>query len=123
MHAKWSPVSTCIMHKKPIVALDDDKINRQMPIEQRKEMVAKCPRKVYKFNELKQVVEIENMSACNLCIECYRYAESVKIDNAITITEDDQKFYFTIESTGAIPPVQIVKKAFVILKTKINNFS
>ena len=26
-HAKWSPVATCIMHKQPIVQLDEDKIN------------------------------------------------------------------------------------------------
>ena len=27
IHAKWSPVATCIMHKEPIVLIDDDKIN------------------------------------------------------------------------------------------------
>jgi len=31
-----------------------------MTTEQRKEFVARCPRKVYRFDELKQVVEIEN---------------------------------------------------------------
>jgi hypothetical protein len=36
--------------------------------------------------------------------------------------EDDNKFYFTVESTGALPPVEIVKKAFAILKEKIRKF-
>ena len=27
-HAKWSPVATCIMHKEPIVTLDQDKVNQ-----------------------------------------------------------------------------------------------
>ena len=94
-----------------------------MTIDQRKEFVQRCPRKVYNYNELKQIVEIEKMNDCNLCTECYRYSESQKIEKAVTITEDDQKFYFTIESTGAIPPVQIIKRAFTILKTKINTFS
>ena len=28
MHAKWIPVATCIMHKQPLVGIDDDKINQ-----------------------------------------------------------------------------------------------
>ena len=51
-HAKWSPVATCIMHKQPIVTIDEDKVNKQMTLAQRKEFVACCPRKVFKFNEL-----------------------------------------------------------------------
>ncbi len=29
-HAKWSPVSTCIMRKQPIVEIDHEQINRKM---------------------------------------------------------------------------------------------
>ena len=32
-HAKWSPVATCIMHKQPIVTLDQAKVNQQMTIQ------------------------------------------------------------------------------------------
>jgi DNA-directed RNA polymerase II subunit RPB3 len=49
-HAKWSPVATCIMFKEPIVRIDEMKINHELTVEKRKEMVAKCPRKVYSFN-------------------------------------------------------------------------
>lgn len=27
-HAKWSPVATCIMHKQPLVTIDEDKVNK-----------------------------------------------------------------------------------------------
>ena len=27
-HAKWSPVATCIMHKQPIVKIDEPKVNQ-----------------------------------------------------------------------------------------------
>ena len=30
VHAKWSPVSTCIMRKQPIVELDQEKLNKEM---------------------------------------------------------------------------------------------
>lgn len=74
IHAKWSPVATCQMFKQPTVEIDQDKINRELDVEKRKEFVQKCPRKVYKFNELRNAVEIENADKCNLCIECVRFA-------------------------------------------------
>lgn len=73
-HAKWSPVSTCIMRKQPIVELDHDAINKKMTVAQRVEFVSKCPRKVFKMNEFKQEVEIENSDNCSLCQECTKYS-------------------------------------------------
>ncbi len=63
------------------------------------------------------------MDKCNLCIECYRYAETFKLEKSVKITEDDHKFFFTIESTGALPPFEIVRRALKILKEKIHNFN
>ena len=125
-HAKWSPVATCIMYKEAQVTIDEDKINGQdgLTVEQRKEFVQICPRKVFKFNELKQTVEIEDSNKCNLCTECHRYVDKLGPgnDKAVTLGEDDNKFHFIVESTGALPPVEIVKKAFAILKNKIIKF-
>jgi DNA-directed RNA polymerase alpha subunit len=89
MHAKWSPVATCIMFKEPIIKLDDNLINKKMSPEDRKTFVKKCPRNVYKFNELKQAVEIENSHACNLCIECYRFADEKSMGEAVKLYEND----------------------------------
>ena len=74
IHAKWSPVATCQMRKEPIVEIDQDKINRDLDVTKRKEFVATCPRNVYKFNELRNAVEIEDADKCILCIECLRFA-------------------------------------------------
>ena len=114
------------MHKEPQVKIDEEKINGQdgLTADQRRTFVEKCPRKVYKFNELKQTVEIEDANKCNLCTECHRYVDKLApgFDKAVTLGEDDNKFYFTVEGTGALPPIDIVKKAFVILKDKIRKF-
>mmetsp|Transcript_6395 Transcript_6395/g.4825 ORF Transcript_6395/g.4825 Transcript_6395/m.4825 type:complete len:96 (+) Transcript_6395:516-803(+) len=72
-HAKWSPVATCQMRKVPTVELDQDRLNRGLDVEKKKEFVAKCPRKVFRFNEQRQAVEIEEADRCVLCIECVRY--------------------------------------------------
>ena len=75
-HAKWQPVATCSMRKQPIVEIDQDKINRDLTIEKRQEFVASCPKKVYKFNEVRNIVEIEDADKCVLCIECVRYTQA-----------------------------------------------
>ena len=67
-------------------------------------------------------MDIEDVNKCNLCTECSRYTDSLKVEKAVTLDEDDNKFYFTVESTGALPPVEIVRKAFIILKKKIAKF-
>ena len=67
-------------------------------------------------------IEIEDASKCNQCIECYRFAEKMNEGKCVKIGEDDQKFFFTVESTGALPPEEIVRKALIILKAKIEKF-
>lgn len=111
------------MHKQPLVKINEEIVNREMTVEQRQEFVNLCPRKVYRYNEMKQLVEIEDQDKCNLCIECSRYTDTLKHDKAVSLKEDDHKFIFTVESTGALPPQEIVKKALRILKEKITNFS
>jgi len=75
-HAKWSPVATCSMRKEPIVQIDQDKINRDLDAGKRKGFVASCPKSVYRFNELRNAVEIEDADRCILCIECVRFAQA-----------------------------------------------
>lgn len=58
IHAKWSPVSTCIMRKQPIVELDQEKM-KDLSEDQKRVFVDKCPRKVFSFNEQRKVVDIE----------------------------------------------------------------
>ena len=73
IHAKWSPVSTCIMRKEPLVELNQEKINKELTEDQKRTFVKKCPRKVYKFDETRKVIDIEDAANCSLCQECVKY--------------------------------------------------
>ena len=115
LHAKWSPVSTCIMRKEPIVELDQEKINRELTEEQKRALVSKCPRKVFSFNNQRKVVDIEDAGNCSLCQECTKFTEELGLEKAVKIGENDHKFYFTVETTGALPPAEIVVTAMKIL--------
>lgn len=119
-HAKWSPVATCIMRAEPIVDLDQEKIG-QLNAEEKQELVNSCPRRVFSFNGLSQAVEIEDIMKCNLCNECVKYTSEKKLDKAIRIDEAaGKKYFYTVESTGALPPAQIVLKAIRELKQKLS---
>jgi DNA-directed RNA polymerase II subunit RPB3 len=119
IHAKWSPVATCQMRKEPTVWIDGDKINKDLTIEKRKEFVATCPRNVYKFNEMRNAVEIEDADKCVLCIECVRYSQAQGLERAVKVGERDEKFVFTVESTGVLAPEDIVYRALNILIDKL----
>ena len=120
-HAKWSPVSTCAMRKQPVVRIDDEVLNRTLNTEQKQVFVDKCPRKVFGINPLKQMVEIENADNCSLCQECTRYSAEVGLPpRTVSIGENDARFIFTVESTGALPPEEIVLRSLKILQTKLD---
>jgi len=125
MHAKWSPVATCIMRKEPVVDLDGDLINRTLTLEQKKGFVDSCPRKVYKFNEIKGEIDIEDADKCTLCDECTRYLDGIKKDKdkIVRIGEKDDKFLFTVESTGSLTPDDIVRRSIKVLISKLATLS
>lgn len=82
----------------------------------------KCPRKVFSYNEVRNVVDIEDANRCNLCQECVKYVHSdLNIERAVRIDENETKFTFVVESTGALEPDQIVMKAFTVLKKKLES--
>jgi len=74
---------------------------------------------VFSYNALRQSVEIENADKCNLCQECVKYVQELKIERAIRIDETDNRFEFTVEATGSLPPEEIVLKAFTALRQKL----
>lgn len=113
-HAKWSPVATCIMRMEPIVELNHEKL-QTLTTDQKKKFVASCPRKVFQYNAMLQAIDIEDMDACTLCNECNKYAVEQKLPGAVKISENQDKFIFTVESTGALAPSRIVLKAIQVL--------
>lgn len=118
-HAKWQPVATCSMRKQPTVEIDQDKVNRDLPVEKRQEFVASCPKRVFRFNDVRNTVEIEDADKCVLCIECVRFTQAQGQERAVKIGEQDDKFLFIVESTGVMPPEDIVTRAMKILRSKL----
>ncbi|NWF97165.1 MAG: DNA-directed RNA polymerase subunit D [Candidatus Thorarchaeota archaeon] len=106
-HAKFQPVATVAYKYVPIVSINDEKCNRCA------ECVEVCPRGILSLDG--KTVSTQNVLNCTLCEMCVRACEP----GAITIEPKEDSFLFKVESTGALPPEEIVERAAEILKERI----
>jgi DNA-directed RNA polymerase II subunit RPB3 len=90
-------------------------------VTQKKEFVASCPTRVYRYDEVKKTVEIENPMNCTYCEECLVKIDSFGMDRSkvIRIAPKKNKFFFKVESTGSLKCEQIVLDAFREYKNKL----
>ena len=58
-----------------------------MPIDQKLAFVKTCPRKVFKYDSLRQAVDIEDLSKCNLCNECNKYTIENDMPGTVRLDE------------------------------------
>lgn len=67
------------------------------------------------------MIDIENVDNCSLCQECVKYTEELGVEKAIKISENDMKFIFTVESTGALDVEYIIEQSMKILQKKLTS--
>jgi DNA-directed RNA polymerase II subunit RPB3 len=121
-HAKWSPACAVTYKNEPIVDLRQEPLEKLNDV-QKKEFVASCPSKVFHFDEsTKRVVaDIEDLLVynCTFCQECTRKADTLGVPDIVSIREKDDRFLFSLETTGALQPEEIVQNAITILHAKL----
>ena len=107
-HAKWQPVSMCAYKYFPRIDIseDCDKCGKCVDI---------CSKKVLSKKGKKIVVQ--DLLACNLCQDCI--AVCPQETPPIKVEWEKDNFILHIESTGALPPEQILKEATEILSTQL----
>lgn len=121
-HSKWSPVSACIMQYVPeIEFLQDRFIVDKLSISQKKDFVNSCPNKVYRFDEIRKIIVIENKLNCTFCEECTTILDSFGVDHtkAIKISQVPNRFLFKVETVGSMKPEQVVVDALNEMKRKL----
>jgi DNA-directed RNA polymerase subunit D len=108
VHSKWSPGHMVYKYSPKI------KINKQP--KNPKAIQEICPFDV--FDVKKDKLEVANEQNCTLCNAC----TDVLKDNEITVTGDDTKFIFEVESFGQLDPREIVQNAVSVFNDKIKDF-
>eukprot|EP00316_Scyphosphaera_apsteinii_P005013 CAMPEP_0119302540 /NCGR_PEP_ID=MMETSP1333-20130426/4123_1 /TAXON_ID=418940 /ORGANISM="Scyphosphaera apsteinii, Strain RCC1455" /LENGTH=274 /DNA_ID=CAMNT_0007304929 /DNA_START=199 /DNA_END=1023 /DNA_ORIENTATION=+ len=120
-HAKWSPCCTAVFRYEPEVELNK-KVYATMSLEQRKDFVDACPKKLKKEGTDRfpyETVETDEAWACMVCIDC---TERIKEKPGLAKVSDKPGYFkFCVETTGALRPEQIVLRALDVLTKKLQD--
>jgi len=109
-HAKWQPG---IVAYKYVPVLEFD----AKACDACGECVKACPKDVLEIADGK--VKVKDLTACIMCKAC---AEACS-PKAAKVSSDPTKFIFRIESSGTLPPEQIVLGATAVLERKAEEFT
>lgn len=123
-HAKFSPVATASYRLRPKVSLMTEITDKDAEF-----MKDKCPQNVFDIEDLvssksnkvgtkKLIVNPDNERSCNMCRECIRHPgweEKIKLER------EGNHFIFSIETAGSMPPIDILRAAINVLRTKAQN--
>eukprot|EP01107_Rhizomastix_libera_P007587 TRINITY_DN22608_c0_g1_i1.p1 TRINITY_DN22608_c0_g1~~TRINITY_DN22608_c0_g1_i1.p1 ORF type:complete len:324 (+),score=76.16 TRINITY_DN22608_c0_g1_i1:29-1000(+) len=121
-HAKWSPTCGVEFYAEPIVTINNEAL-KKFSEQRRKDWANACPRKVFTVEG--GAVQIVRAIDCIQCEECIKKAEEIVhtdglgLADVVKIDESKEKFYFKVESTGALTPDEIVQGGLHVLRGKL----
>eukprot|EP00946_MAST-07B_sp_MAST-7B-sp1_P002686 g2686.t1 len=124
-HAKFSPVCVATFKPVPIIKLNQNKLS-DLTIEQKRAFVDSCARDVFELDEATGIVSVAEHGELEYAFdeECLIFAETLKKlpeeESIVSITELPNTFLFTVESSGALPPDEIVARAFTKFGEKLD---
>jgi len=117
-HAKWSPVATAWYLMVPEVELVQEVYDREAD-----DLVKVCPMHVFDIEDLgseptasstsaekskSRRAIVKNERACTMCRECI---SNSRFTSSIALMRRKDHFIFTVESSGAMPAVDIFRQA------------
>lgn len=118
-HAKFQPCSICTFQHEPEIEIEHsvmDGLNEH----QMKKFVDSCPNKVYAYDQHSKQVTIEQYTNCTYCDECTTFAKDVlHAPDLVKIEPMKNKFIFTVETVGSLPPEEVVFRALGHLLAKV----
>jgi DNA-directed RNA polymerase II subunit RPB3 len=117
-HAKWSPVCVATFQQDPDVRLNYARME-ELTEKQKQDFANSCPTRVYRYDEDAHRVDIEDASRCVYCEECKKKAVELGKPDLVTIQSKPERFIFTVETTGALRPEEVVLAALNNLKLKL----
>jgi DNA-directed RNA polymerase alpha subunit len=122
-HAKWVPATVATFRTPKQLTLHADTLAK-MPSDQKRTVSASCPRGVFRYDAETAQIEIEDMDRCTACMECVKTVDRLCMgppsDVApISVAEQKNIYIFTVASSGALPPEEIVRSALQVLREKM----
>jgi len=124
-HSKWTPSVAATYKNEPVISIRHEKLDflkADEKLEIQKAIVSSCPTRVFgdKPNEATNKIDIEDIFACTYCSECTKKAKTLNIPDYVSINEREDRFRFTVETTGALSPSDLVLASIKILRSKLS---
>ena len=124
-HAKWCPVAVATYRFLPIIRIHDEQV-ATLTMEQKAEIVECCPDKILEID-----ASSGNIVAAQNADEMATFTEDLKFTQAamkkkredpdfVTVTQSDNEFLFSVESTGAMDAEEILISSLRVLKDRLN---
>jgi DNA-directed RNA polymerase II subunit RPB3 len=123
-HAKYSPACVVTFKPVPIIKLNQNKL-QDLTYDEKKRFCDSCPRDVFEFDEATGLVSLAPDGELEYAFddECVMFAETLKKDPeddpVVSITEVKDTFLFTVETSGALKPQEIVERGIEVLTEKL----
>ena len=112
-HVKWQVANGVGYKYLPQIAIEEGMESDEEVLE----CATLCPKKVFEVEDGKLV--IKNPLECSLCRAC---TDHLGEKGGITVTGDDQNFFFKFETDGSLTAQQALDKAVEILAEEANDF-
>jgi DNA-directed RNA polymerase II subunit RPB3 len=119
-HAKWQPTCVVTYRFEPDIRINTARMD-DLEEEKKIEWVKSCPTRVYRYDEDRKEVEIEEAGRCTFCDECKKKAIQLQVPDLVSIRQKQDRFLFTVETTGALRPEEVVRSALFVLTKKLQN--
>lgn len=131
-HAKWGPTTAVAYKIQPRIYVNP-KVVSTLSYQDQQKIVDCCPKNVFEMKNLKDLEDLEDLAPsltgtnfwnCTLCRKCIDVATTkLQAPNLICIDgshqEEKTNYQFTVETTGALPPKEVIDLAFSSLKQKL----
>jgi len=118
-HAKWSPVATAVFRYEPVIDINRALMDT-LNVSEKRSFVESCPGRLLRYDEESDSVQVEKNAAYSYDGEIMKKAEDLGKPGLVNIRPNMNKVNFTIETTGALPPEEVVHQGLEILKTKLD---
>lgn len=118
-HAKWSPVAVCTYQFQPSIHIHASALS-EMTTQEKQSFVNSCPTKVYRYNDNDHTVEIAEPTKCMYCNECVDRAVELDQRHLVDVRPIDDRFLFSVETTGSLPPEDVFLTSVNVLRDKLS---
>jgi DNA-directed RNA polymerase II subunit RPB3 len=125
-HSKWCPVAVATYKFWPIIEINEEACNSQLSYEQKQALVDECSDGILELDPVTGNLQPapDAWDKATFTEDLMFFQQSLKKrpedDDFVTVTPSQEKFIFTVESTGAMAAQEIVMSALRVLKDKLN---